>query len=74
MKVVLLDVFRSEMLWSKDEMISQVILIEIRNSVFFFQHRVVCENNWKQSNWIYENIYSNSEIEVNYCCSDQLFV
>ena len=41
----------------------------------FFPHFLfVFENSLKHSGWIYNNVYSISEIEIYFCYSDQLFV
>ena len=43
---------------------SRPLLIEKKHSVFFLHFPVVSENNLKQSDWIYDNKYNDSEIEV----------
>ena len=45
-------------------MMSPVISIEKKNSVFFLHLRVVCGNSSKQSGWNYDSYYSFFEIEV----------
>ena len=64
MKVVHLDEFDSDMLQSIDLNISQAISVDTKNFILFLHLRVVCENNLKQGDFIHDNNYSFSEIEV----------
>ena len=64
MNGVHVDEFDTVTLKNFDLKMSRPLLIENKHSVFFLHFRVVCENNSKQSAWIYDNIYNVSEIEV----------